>query len=247
MALATGQIQKSLTPQQIHLFRHNGFLKLKNRLPEETVEKLKETIWADINNGVEPVQRDRNGRVVRISDVVDRHPIFLETASSPLVLDPLESIMGPNIELIVNRHNHATLRLTTAPRAEGLHRDIRQWTRTIFTALFYLEETTVENGCTVLIPGSHHFPGVTGRLYEEDWTADLVDQAVPVPMPEGGILIVDSMVMHSVGHNQTDGTRMSMTFGYHSVDELSDMENPKRIRVRGEGIYNGNDLKRRAH
>ena len=32
-----------------------------------------------------------------------------------------------------------------------------------------------------------------------------------------------------------------MTVGYHSVDELSDVPNPKRVLVRGERIYRGND------
>jgi hypothetical protein len=34
---------------------------------------------------------------------------------------------------------------------------------------------------------------------------------------------------------------MSMTAGYHSVDELSNVENPKRVLVRGTRIYMGND------
>ena len=234
----------SLTPEQVHLFRHNGFLKLKDRLPEEQVEKLKKGIWKDIREEVEPVVRNREGRVVRISDVVDRDPVFLETASSPLVLDPLACLLGPNIELIKNRHNHATLRLGSENRPEGLYRDVRQWSRTIFTVIFYLEVTTVENGCTIMVPGSHHFPGLNGRLHGEEWTRDLLDQAVPAPMPAGGMLVIDSMLFHGVGQNTTDGTRMSMTMGYHSTDELSDLEDPKRILVRGERPYGGNDLRR---
>ena len=230
----------SLTSEQVHLFRHNGFHKLKNRLPEELVEKLKEAIWRNIREEVEPVVRDAEGRIIRLSGVVDRDPVFLMTASSPLVLDPLESLLGPNIELIRNRHNHATLRRASEHRPEGLHRDVRQWSRTIFTVIFYLEETTVENGCTQVVPGSHHFPGVKGRLYDESVTRQLLEQAVPVPMPEGGMLVIDSMIMHGVGQNRTDGTRMSMTMGYHSVDEIADLENPHRMLVRGERPYDGN-------
>ncbi len=233
----------SLTSQQVHLFRHNGFLKLKDRLPAEQVERLKKAIWKNIREEVQPVVRNREGRVVRISDIVDRDPVFLETASSPLALDSLESLLGPNIELIKNRHNHATLCLASENRPEGLHRDIRQWSRTIFTVIFYLQETTVENGCTLVVPGSHHFPAVNGRLYDEAWTRDLLDQALPVPMPEGGLLVIDSMLFHGIGQNRTDGTRMSMTLGYHSVDELSDVENPKRILVRGKRPYDGNDAR----
>ena len=230
-----------LTAEQVQLFRQNGYLKLGNRLDKTKVERLKETIARDIDNAAEPVVRDPKRRVVRLSNVVDRDPEFLDTATSPLVLDPLESLLGPNIELIKNRHNHATLRPASGNREEGLHRDIKQWSRTIYTVIFYLEESTVENGATLVVPGSHHFPGVNGRLYEEKWVRQLLEQAVPVPMPEGGMLVTDGMIMHGVGQNMTDQTRMSMTMGYHSVDELSDVENPKRILVRGERPYRGND------
>ena len=230
----------TLTSEQAHLFRHNGFLKLEDRLPEEQVKRLRKAIWRNIREEVEPAVRDSEGRIVRLSGVVDREPVFLETATCALVLDPLESILGPNIELIKNRHNHATLRLASENRPEGLHRDVRQWSRTIFTVIFYLQETTVENGCTLVVPGSHHFPGVDGRLYGEAWTRRLLDQAVPVPMPEGGMLVIDSMIMHGVGQNRTDGTRMSMTAGYHSVDEIADLVNPHRMLVRGERPYDGN-------
>jgi ectoine hydroxylase-related dioxygenase (phytanoyl-CoA dioxygenase family) len=234
----------SLAPEQVQLFRNNGFLKLKDPLPEETVARLKAAIWRDIEGAVEPVVRNREGRIVRISNVIDRDEVFREVAAHPLVLDPLEALLGPNIEFIKNRHNHATLRTAAENIAEGLHRDVRQWTRTIYTVLFYLEETTVENGATLVVPGTHHFPGVVGkRLYSEEWARNLMDQAVPVPMPAGGMLIIDSMVFHCVGENRTGGTRMSMTMGYHSVDEIADMENPKRILVRGQRPYAGNDTK----
>ncbi|MDA0747700.1 MAG: phytanoyl-CoA dioxygenase family protein [bacterium] len=231
----------SLTPEQVQFFRHNGFLKLPSCLPGNTVDQLRAAILHDIKNEVEPVNRDSEGRIVRISNVVARDPIFLETATHPLVLDPLESLLGPNIELIKNRHNHATLRTAAENRPTGMHRDVKQWTRTIFTVIFYLEETTVENGATMVVPGSHHFPGIEGHLHNDDRTKTLLEQALPVPVPRGGMLVTDSMIMHGVGQNRTSGTRMSMTIGYHSVDELSDVENPKRLLVRGQRPYGGND------
>jgi hypothetical protein len=243
MTVVEEQSQPALTPEEIHLFRHNGYLKL-GTLSPDLVERLKESIWHDIRNEVEPVVRNKEGNVVRISDLVDRDPIFLESASGPQVLDPLECLMGPNIELIKNRHNHATLR-TASEKYDGLHRDIKQWTRTIFTVLFYLEETTVENGCTHFVPGSHHFPGVTGKIGDDPWTHAVANQAVPLPVPAGTFIVIDSMVMHRAGNNTTDNTRISMTVGYHSVDELIDVPNPKRILVRGEGLYSGNDRSQR--
>src|SRR5690349_15594389 len=100
----------SLTHEQFALFRHNGFLKLPERLPQERVDTLKEIIWRHIREEIAPVDRNREGRVVRISQIWDRGPVFQEALTCALVLDPLESLLGPNIELITNRHNHATLR-----------------------------------------------------------------------------------------------------------------------------------------
>lgn len=232
-----------LTPTQIQLFRHNGFIKSPTRLSDERVSKLRETIWRNIHEEIEPVVRDRQGRAVRISNLWDRDEIFRETLTCPEVLEPLQSLLGPNIELIKNRHNHATLRLSD-DGTDYLHRDVLQWSRTIVTVIFYLVETTVENGCTFVIPGTHLLPGFPSNRLETDEKviqSGILDQTVPVPMPAGGMLAIDSTVIHGAGRNFTSEDRMSMTVGYHSVDELSNAENPKRVLVCGERIYMGND------
>lgn len=58
----------SLSPEQVHMFRHNGFLKLPDRLPEKTIDRLRRAVLADIRAEVEPVARNADGRVVRISN-----------------------------------------------------------------------------------------------------------------------------------------------------------------------------------
>jgi phytanoyl-CoA hydroxylase len=232
----------SLTPEQTWLFRHNGFLKLPEPLPGAFVAELKAAVLRDIENEVAPVVKDRHGRVVRISDLWGRGGVFREALTRSEVLDPLESLLGPNIELILNRHNHATLRLAD-DGTSYLHRDVLQWSRPIVTVLYYLEETTLENGCTHVIPGSHFFPGRPDMSVEnDDWarSSGVLEQAVPVPMPAGGLVVMNSLVIHTAGANRTPHSRMSLTVGYHSVDELAGVDNPRRVVVRGERIYRGN-------
>lgn len=234
-----------LTAEQTALFRHNGFLKLPRPLPNATVALLKTTIEEHIQSARAPVARNGQDRVVRISDLWGRGTPFREALTGPEVLDPLESLLGPNIEMVLNRHNHATLRVA-GDGTDYPHRDILQWSRSLVTVLFYLEETTLENGCTFVIPGSHLLPGIASLRIAEDETVrrmDILDQALPVPMSAGGLLALDSFVMHAAGTNKTMGTRMSMTAGYHSVDELSGVENPQRVLVRGTRIYLGNDAR----
>lgn len=233
----------ALSDDQIKLFRHNGFLRLPGRLPDETVARLKETVLADVANEVEPYVRDKNGVVIRLSQVLDRDPIFREIATSSLVLDSLESLLGPNIELITNRHNHSTLNPPSRGYT-GLHRDVLQWTRDIVTVIFYLEEATVENGCTHVVPGTHLFnwiqnPG-TKTSVEDVITDEIRAQEVPLPSPAGGLAVIDSQIFHRVGTNLSNGTRTSMTMGYVSVDELASVQDPYRVLVRGTSAYGGN-------
>src|SRR5947207_2942798 len=105
----------SLTSEQVFLFRHNGFLKLPEPLPPDTVAQLKETILRDIRDEIAPIVRDGQDRIVRISNLWGRDPVFDAALTCPQVLDPLECLIGANIEMILNRHNHATLRLASDP------------------------------------------------------------------------------------------------------------------------------------
>ena len=83
------------------------------------------------------------------------------------------------------------------------------------------------------------------KVEEEQWVAEsnLLSQAIPVPISAGDILLMDGLVFHRIGPNYTQNTRMSMTFGYHSADELRPEEDPTRIIVSGTRTYRGNDRK----
>ena len=233
-----------LTHEQVRLFRHNGFLKLTDRLPEEVVTRLKAAAWKDLREAVAPVVRDKEGRVVRLSNILDRDPVFREAATHPTVLDPMESLLGPNIEIVQNRHNHIQLRPPGA-NPDHLHRDVLQWSRGIVTAIFYLEESTVEKGCTQVVPGTHLLPacGDAHNVDGVEWVqqAGVLDQAVLAPMPAGGMLAIDSLIFHGATPNRSDETRMSLTLGYHSVDELSEGSDDKTLLARGRRVYKGND------
>ena len=65
-----------------------------------------------------------------------------------------------------------------------------------------LEEQTEDNGCTVVIPGSH----LSGKY--ADQTA--FDQAVPVLSQPGDLIIWDSRIWHGTLANNTDKTRWSI-------------------------------------
>ncbi|OPZ04546.1 MAG: Phytanoyl-CoA dioxygenase (PhyH) [candidate division BRC1 bacterium ADurb.BinA292] len=235
-----------LSPAARSFFRYQGFLRLPIVLEADVVTHLRETIQRHIREEIEPYRRDGHGRIVRISNVWDRDPIFQETFTRPDLLDCLADLLGPNIEFMKNRHNHATLRLrgeTGDNDRPLLHRDALQWSRTIVSVVFYLEETTLENGCTHVVPGTQLLPITTSASMDVEageYDAQLLEQLAPLPMPRGGIAVIDGMLIHGVGVNRTESSRMSMTAGYHSVDEMVNEAPGHREVVRGSRFYLGN-------
>ncbi|MDA0710535.1 MAG: phytanoyl-CoA dioxygenase family protein [bacterium] len=233
----------NLSDAHVRFFRHNGFVKLPTVLPPDRVDRLNAAVLADVAAEVAPVVRNAEGRVIRLSRLLDRDPVFFDTVGSAQVVGPLTSLLGPHIEVVLNRHNHATLNLSG--KRDTFHRDVVQWTRSLVTVIFYLEATTLDNGCTHVVPGSQLWPGVETlyNLQNQDaiQQSGILDQAVPVPMPAGGMLAIDSLIFHRIGDNITDRSRMSMTVGYHSVDELLGEAPAGRRLIQGQRIYMGND------
>lgn len=233
---------------QFTLFRRVGYQRLPTTVPAELVQAMRDVIESEITAARRPYRVNDRGEIHRIDALVDRHPIFLEVLRRPEIVEPLQALLGPSIYLLRNRHNHATVN-RAGDIGYRLHRDILQWSRPILTAIIYLEEATVDNGCTHVVPGSHFlgFAGMPPDGGGGNWADDHSDydavhgQALPVPMPAGGVLVFDSLMFHSVGLNHSGRSRLSASFAFHSVDEMDETDNPKRVVLCGQRVYKGND------
>lgn len=211
---------------------------------------LRALVDREFSERIAPYRVNEAGAICRIDRVIDRDPLFLDTLRLPAVLDPLRSLLGPNVELLRFRHNHATLNLRDDIPFR-LHRDILHWTRGVVTAFIYLEDAGIDNGCTHVVPGSQYLPfaGMPPDGGGGNWADDhdeyrfVMNQALPVPMQAGGVLFLDSLAFHSVGVNSTASSRLSLTFAFQSVDELTRRNGDERVLVAGERIYMGSDRK----
>ena len=237
-----------LTNQQIRFFRDTGYLKLNGLLTDRELSEMKLVITSHVQNRVKPYRTSPNGDIVKLDALVSRDPVFLHVIRASFIADALRSILGPDVELKLNRHNHATIN-SPGYNKYRLHRDVLQWTRGLITVIIYLEEATVHNGCTHIVPATQYLPwagdpdnGVT-CMDENDIYIDLIGQSVPIPMPAGGVLFLDGCVFHSVGENTSHSTRQSICLAFHSVDELSGTsDDGKSQLVLGDHKYLGNDL-----
>ncbi len=72
----------------------------------------------------------------------------------------------------------------------------------VMQAAIILEDQTVANGCTRVVPGSHR----SGRYVDQS----IFEEAVPVESKAGDLAIWDSRIWHGCGENQSGASRWSM-------------------------------------
>lgn len=239
----------ALTHEQSRFYRDQGYYRVLNCFTAEETAEMRAFIAYEaakqdgVNETVNP-NKKLYGLYDRNAELIGR------TIGNKALAGALTSILGPNVIFVKNRHNHATINNTKGAPAEGMHRDILQPSRGLVTAAVYLQDSAVENGATRVIPGSHNLPYV--GVPQEDgggtWMAEheeyegLEDQAVPVPMSDGDVLLFSGSLFHGVGYNSSGKSRMSITLGFRSADELdAQPDNDRQVVVAGNHIYRGND------
>lgn len=233
--------QATLTAPAV-FFQAAGYLRVPRLLDMAQVERLRQIV----NRTAEDADHKHVGRSperTRIDQVVSFDSTYLEVATSDQVLDVLEPMLGPNIELVENRHNH--VRIYRAPSTDRLHRDILQWSRSILTVLVYLSDCTHLDSATRVVPGSHLWPSIGKPNNGGTWMAEvepyasLLDQAVAVPAQAGDAVLMHGQLYHAGAGASVSGPRIVLTLAYRSVDELAE-EAPARCRlVRGSRIHRG--------
>ncbi len=79
-----------LTPYPIQHFRHCGYLVLSTRMPVAHGTQLLKKIVSDRIAEVDRVVLDLDSRIVRLSALLDRNPVFERTAGCSEVIEPLK-------------------------------------------------------------------------------------------------------------------------------------------------------------
>ena len=240
-----GSPRRVLSEEDIWYFKYSGYYLLPDTLPEDLIDRLNEVTTTQVQKMIEPIvwenkEERKAASVRRLSKILDRDPVYLEAATYPAILDAIEGYIGPNIEMLTNKHNHIMVR-PPGSFPVPWHSGEEPWEPTLITALIYLEESTMDNGCVHIVPGSHVRPFSRKRRPSGDWASSKeYRRALPVPMPKGGVLLFNDCCFHGSDVNRTGQSRRSMTIGYRAHDSHDVLkDDPEKILVRGERIYTG--------
>jgi len=132
---------------------------------------------------------------------------FDALALHPLLLGVLDAILGPSYQLSAP----TGIEIGPGEKAQFLHMDDgiyplpRPHPEVVLNSMWALDDFTVENGATRVVPGSHRW---TDRIPVDP------DETVPVTMPAGSVLFIVGSLWHGGGENRTDRPRLGVLLEY---------------------------------
>jgi ectoine hydroxylase-related dioxygenase (phytanoyl-CoA dioxygenase family) len=222
-----------LTDAQVRQYSKAGYLILEGLIPadrlahyrglfDELVERTRAMTQSDgpFNLAPDETGKPIPGRLHKIQGVALADERVLDLAREPEILDRVESLIGPSLDVFGTKFYPMLVRGATST---GWHQDNHYFgtnSDRVVSCAIYLEETTRENGCLQVVPGSHrsgdlvqHQSG-TGVYAHGAWTEVREEQAVDVICPPGTVVLFSANLLHGARPNLSSRTSYRTAWHY---------------------------------
>ena len=204
-----------LTADEKKQFNSLGYLVIKNVLDNGEVDKLTPIVDRIYN------EKSRPGHRLLLTDFLQYSPKFLSLIDNPKVLPVIGSILGFNISL------YFTQMIISPPAikvdhdyqfrpssAVGWHQDGQCVNNDIkgprprlsVKAAFYLTDCSK--------PGTGNMILIPGDMKEKEPSPERKNNAIPLCVNKGDVVIFDRRLWHTSGENFSGRTRKVLFFGY---------------------------------
>jgi len=225
-----------LTQKQIDFYHEFGYIGVENvlsaaeigelrRVTDEFVEKSRAVTQHTDVFDLEPGHTAETPRLRRLKDPIKQHPLYDQTLRHPKILDIVSQLIGPGLRSNGNKLN---MKYAEFGSPVEWHQDWAFYPHTnddLLAVGVAMDPMTMENGCLLVIPGSHKGPVVdhhsksrgvfVGAVTDEDFTAA---GAVPILLEAGGISIHHVRTLHGSAPNTSPNPRRLLLYQYCAID-----------------------------
>ena len=225
-----------LTGERKKQYSEQGFLVLEGILPqaevakaravvEEFVERSSNVTASDSVYDLEPGHTARDTRVRRLKEPCALHPIFRRLGQCDAVLDIIVALLGSDV-----RYQSSKLNMKSARFGSPVewHQDFAFYPHTnddLLAVGVALDDCTLDNGCMLMIPGSHRGPiwshhqdGVFVGAIDVDKAGIPVTEAVSAPIHAGGITLHHCRTLHASAPNTSQTSRRVLFLEFNAAD-----------------------------
>ncbi len=154
---------------------------------------------------------DPNPANVRVWNLLDLDPVFVELIEHPAAVALASALLGP--DFIVSNFTANIARPGSG--SMSVHSDQSlvmpaPWNEPCtMNVIWCLTDVRFENGATLHVPGSHRI------ATRDDVPADLAERMVPFEAPAGSIVAMDGRVWHTSGRNVTADEDRALAFAFY--------------------------------
>jgi phytanoyl-CoA hydroxylase len=223
-------------------FGRDGYVIVRGLAPQSLGSRMLEVAKAHLAANVPPLEYEADvqypgspashdapgGRTVRrLLQAYARDSSFGEFATSSLVSQCLEPVLGREVELSQAHHNCVMTKDPSYSSLTSWHRDIRYWSferPELVSVWLALGREHLRNGCLLVLPGSHAIEFTAERLDAAQFLRTdvaenraLLASQVAVELDPGDVLFFHCRLFHAAGHNQAAQTKYSVVFTYHAT------------------------------
>ncbi len=237
---------QALSELDAECFARDGFLVLRGFCPPAEIAAIRAAVdgaldpllgpaeyEADVGYPGAPADRGAEGGSTprRLLHALSRDPVLRAFATSQVLGQCLRTLLKSPAALVSQCHHNCVM--TKHPgfsSRTGWHQDIRYWSfdrPDLVSAWLALGAENQENGCLLVIPGSHRLELDRGRLDASLFLRDdlrpnreLIDRATPLVLAPGDLLLFHCRLFHAAGANRSDAVKLSLVFTCHGPDNL---------------------------
>lgn len=241
-----------LTQAQIDQFWRDGYLTVENAVTVTQMSALKQqlTDWVEQSRAHQkpfgPATIDDRARfdmgaehsaehpaLRRVNNPSEISPAYYDVINNAAMVDMIADLIGPNVKF---HHCKINLKLPGSQTQVDYHQDFAYTPHTnddIVTALLMLDDMTTENGCLMVVPGSHRGPVYT--LFDGDQFTGKVDSAtdkaakaqqVPIYGTAGSVCLMHTRLLHGSESNHSQQPRGLYICVYSAADAFPIARNP---------------------
>ena len=231
------------TAAEVGQFNRDGYVVARGLATPADRSAIKAVAERDLAAAVPPVEYETDtkypgapvsleapgGRTVRrLLQACARDPLIARWAVQPVIAARLQQLIGPRVELSQAHHNCMMTKNPSYSSITNWHQDIRYWSferPELVSVWLALGREYFENGCLLVLPGSHAMEFAAGQFDENLFLRPDVEASKPlirtqrrVELDPGDVLFFHCRLFHAAGHNQTADTKFSLVFTYHAAD-----------------------------
>lgn len=246
-----------LTATQRYVYDTEGFLIIEDVLTPEQIaqgravidEFVERSRAVTANDAVFDLEADHTAEAPhlrRIKSPAKAHPYFDELLRGDAILDIVESLIGPDIRALGSKLD---IKSGAGGSPVEWHQDFAFHPHTnddVLALGIAFDDSTPENGCLMVVPGSHRGPILDHHqdgvfIGAVDPTTAPVDlsRAVPVQMRAGSVSVHHGRTLHGSTSNTSANPRRLLLWDLAAVDAwplfrtVDDLDTFNRDIVRG--------------